>query len=401
MSAPAAEEVCASERIRVLHVISGLGTGGAENFLLGLASSLSGRVESRVVSLGEGGGMLPRFRAAQIEVSELRLNRLSGRLRFPFALLRLARTIRAWRPHVIQGWMNHGNLGAWVVRGTSAPSAGLLWSIRQSVDDIRNEKRGTQLALRLQALLSSRPDRIVCNSQRGYLQHLRLGFDSRHALVVGNGFDCERFRPRPELRTRAREVLGLAGSDLVVAMVARYHPMKDYGCFIRAIGIAARVVPNLRAVCIGTGVTSEQAPLRRLIEELELAGSVVLTDESSELDRLYPGIDVVCLTSAWGEGFPNVIGEAMASGVPCVVSDVGDAALIVGDCGHVAPPQDPAAIAAAILDLARMGAAGRAELGGRARARIVANYAMPVIANEYERLYMNLCGACPAPLPKS
>lgn len=401
MSGPSDEQDYRLERLRILHVISGLGTGGAENFLLGLARSLHERVESRVVSLGEGGGMLPRFRAANIEVAELRLNRLSGRLQFPFALVRLSRMVRAWRPHVIQGWMNHGNLGAWAVRGASAPSAGLLWSVRQSVDDIRNEKGGTQLALRLQALLSPRPNRIVFNSRRGLEQHLRLGFNGGRALVIGNGFDCELFRPRPELRDRARQLLGAGGDDMVVAMIARYHSMKDHGCYIRAIGIAARAVSNLRAVCIGTGVTSEEAGIRRLVEELDLAGSVTLIDEQSQLGQLYPGIDVVCLTSAWGEGFPNVVGEAMASGVPCVVTDVGDSAAVVEDSGRVVPPREPAAIAAAILDLARMGATARAALGGRARARIMANYAMPVIANEYESLYMNLCGTGLAALPKS
>lgn len=401
MSGPSAEADRPEERIRVLHVISGLGTGGAENFLLGLARSLCDRVESNVVSLGEGGGMLARFRAAHIEVTELRLSSLAGRLQFPFASLRLLRRVRDWRPHVIQGWMNHGNLGAWAVRATAVPSARLIWSIRQSLDDIANEKPGTRLALRLQALLSSRPDRIVCNSQRGFAQHLRLGFDSRRALVIGNGFDCERFRPRLELRGTARQLLGVGGDDIVVAMVARCHPMKDYECYIRAIGIAAQAVPGLRAVCIGTGVASAQGPVRRLVEQLNLTQTVRLIDENGALDTLYPGVDIVCLTSAWGEGFPNVIGEAMAAGVPCVATDVGDCASVVGNCGYVVPPRDPAAIAAAILALARMGAAGRAELGGRARARIVANYAMSVIANEYERLYMNLCGTCLAVSPKS
>lgn len=379
-----------TQPLRVLHVISGLGTGGAENFLFRLLSSLSAAVEGRVVSLGRGGGMVPKFRNAGIQLAELGLNEVMGKASLPVHGYRIARGICAWRPQIVQGWMNHGNLGAWMTRKFLFPSARLIWSIRQTIYDIGLERRGTQCAIRLQALLSAEPDEIICNSSTGFAQHRGLGFKGHRMRVIPNGFDVDRYRPRRDMRSTARALLGVSEEKVVVAMVARRHAMKDYPCFLKAMAMVAPELPLLQAVCIGPGVNSPGADTRALVESLSLESVCRLFDERADIERIYPGIDILCLTSAWGEGFPNVLGEAMACAIPCVATDVGDAAAIIGDCGVVVPPRSPASVAAGVLEILRMGYEARMQLGARARERIVGRFSMSAVADEYLRVYRGL-----------
>ncbi len=378
-----------SAPLRVLHVISGLGGGGAENFLLRLLLSMSDTVDGRVVSLSNEGSLVGRFRGSGVEVTELGLSVPRRWVGLPTRAFRLAHQTRAWRPHVIQGWMNHGNLGAWMVRALTVPSAKLVWSIRQTIYDIGLERLGTRLAIRLQGKLSSIPDAIVCNSERGSEQHALLGFCSSRMLVIPNGFDLNRFMPRADSRDWARSVMGAGADELVVALIARYHPLKDHRTFLDAIAIASRKIPKLRAVCIGRGVNSGGGHVQSLVKELRLESMCTLLDERSDLELIYPGVDIVCSTSVY-EGFPNTLGEAMASGVPCIATDVGEAAQIVGGVGYIVPPKRPQDVAAAIMAFSRLDSGARAEISRRARARVGERYSMPAIAGRYKEMYQRV-----------
>ncbi len=379
------------EPLRVMHVISGLGTGGAENFLLRLLGALRGAdVDSRIISLGRGGGMVERFRTAEVSLTELGLTATTQWPRLPRALHVAATEVRSWRPHLIQGWMNHGNLAAYILRRIAAPGARLVWNIRQTLYDIRDEKYGTQLAIRLQSWISRSPDAIICNSRLGLEQHRRIGFRNTRLTLIPNGFDVQQFRPCPDSALRARALIGVDASTFLVAMVARFHPMKDHATFLQAISIAALQIPNLRAVCIGYGLKDRQ-DLRALMQRLRIEEVCALLDERADLERVYPGVDVACLTSAWGEGFPNVLGEAMACALPCVATDVGDTGMLLGGVGLVTPARSPESIAAAIVELFQMGDASRQRIGSAARARIVNDYSLESIARRYLDLYQQVC----------
>lgn len=378
--------------VRVVHVITGLGSGGAENFLLRLLLALPARrVAARVISLGSGGGMVHKFREAGIEPVELGLKGALWWWRLPEVLHSFRRAVSQWRPNLIQGWMNHGNVAGWFARAVAAPNAKLIWSIRQTVHETDLKSRSTHTAMRLQRWLSSRPDAIVCNSHLGLAHHVAMGFKNNRMLVIPNGFDAAQRSPGRGDRLAARQRVGLDADAFVVAMIARFHPVKDYGTFLAAIALAAREIPTLRALCIGRGVTAADSGLQRRVAELGIGDICTLVDERADLVTIYPGIDVACLTSL-AEAFPNVLGEAMACEIPCIATDVGDAAHLLGVTGRLVRPGVPQEVAAAMVELFRLGPERRGELGRRARERIANQYSMPVVAGRYLDLYESLLG---------
>lgn len=387
MSMVAASEGAEGRRIRILHVISGLGVGGAEKFLLRLVAASSGEVDGRIVSLTEGGGMAPLFRASAVHVSELAAGGRSGLLRFPRTMPKLVGEIRAWRPQIIQGWLNHGNVAASIIQGMFSRDSKVIWCIRQSFDAIDLEKPGTRAAITIQRFMSSLPAAVICNSARSQRQFSELIRGRRELKVIPNGFDTAKFAPDSRVRESARVLMGAAPEDFVVAMVARNHAMKDYPCFIEAISRVAHSVPHLRAVCIGGGVASGGCSLRPLIAKWRLEDRFTLLEERADLDQIYPGVDLSCLTSSRGEGFPNVLGEAMACGVPCVATDVGDAAAVLGEAGYLVRPQSAQEVADAILKYCSLDHQARARLGCLARRRIAERYSMPAIASRYMQVY--------------
>jgi glycosyltransferase involved in cell wall biosynthesis len=204
--------------------------------------------------------------------------------------------------------------------------------------------------------------------------------------VIPNGVDVEQFRPDAAARQRLRVELNLPADAIVVAMVARVDPMKDHDTFLAASGRAAMARADAYFMLIG----KDTPALSRKAAEHGLTGRMKLLGLRTDVNRLLPGADLACLSSAFGEGFPTVLAEAMACGVPCVTTDVGDARAIVGETGLVVPPRNPVALAGAIRDLIDRASAGRAILGQAARARVEKNYALPGIVERYQSLYEDL-----------
>lgn len=369
---------------RILHVISGLGAGGAEIALLRLVSELDRtRFQNTVLTLRDG-PLRARFADAGIEVIDANL---SGFARLPIACRSIAGGARIADPHLIHGWMNHGNVGAWFAWRTLRRRPKLVWGIRQSLYDFQHEKLATRLVIRAEAALSAAPNVILFNSGIAISQHRAHGFNNPRMEFIPNGFDTRKFRADAASRSDTRIQLGVPEDAILVGLVARYHPIKDFPMFFSAMARVLAARPDIWALAIGTGVPKLASDVQQIVGR-ELAARILLRDECAQVERIYPALDVCCSTSC-GEGFPNVVAEAMACEVPCVVTDAGDSAAVVGDAGRVVPRGNAVACAEAVLAIVANGAA-RMELGRLARDRIVAHYSIATTAASYSRLYDTL-----------
>lgn len=368
---------------KVVHIITGLETGGAENMLWKLVSAGSAQLAAVVISLGGHGTFGEKFERIRVPVYTLGMRR--GALN-PVAIVRLRRLVRALRPILVQGWMYHGNLAATLATAALRPTVPLLWNVRQSLYDLRKEKRLTRSVIRVSAVLSGRPIGIVYNSRASATQHEAFGFARERTQVIPNGFDLSLYRPDLTARAELKRQLGLANSAVLVGMVGRYHPMKNHAGFLCAMARIDRSTGH-RILLVGKGLDEQNHELHELVRTFGLMDSVRFLGERADMPRLMPAFDVVCSASSWGEGFPNVVGEAMACGVPCVVTDVGDAADVVGSTGKVVAPGDPEALARALRQLIEMDPESRQRLGAAARERIAKYFSIEHVARQYEALY--------------
>jgi len=369
--------------MRILHVITGLTTGGAQVMLLKLLSNNNGDWESAVVSLMDEGTIGPRIAALGIPVHCLDMRR--GRPN-PVRALSLMTITRQFRPQLIQGWMYHGNLGASLASISMHHRVSVLWNIRQSLEGVAEDRRLTRAMIRLGALLSWHPASIIYNSPISARQHEIFGYRALRRVVIPNGFDCQIFRPDNEARRQVREELGIGIDAILIGLIARFHPVKDHASFLRAANLVTRTHPHVRFLLVGEGVTVEERALTKLIREQRLESRIFLLGERPDTPRLTAALDIACSASL-GEGFSNTIGEAMACGVPCVVTDVGDSALVVANTGLSVRPRDPEALAQALDHLVDAGPEQRRQLGVAARRRIQTEFSLPTIVHRYEDLY--------------
>ncbi len=374
--------------MRVCHLITGLEVGGAEMMLYKLLGSLEPRAfEPLVVSLVTPGPMGARIAELGIRVETLRMGR---GLPSPGALVRLVRLLRGFRPDLLQTWMYHANLlGALATPFARRPA--LVWNIRQSDLDPHLTRRSTRLVARLGAALSNlAPDRIVCCSQRAREVHCALGYRDDLMTVIPNGFDLDRFRPDPQAGAELRAALQVPVGAPLLGLVARLDPQKDVDAFIAAARRVQAERPGCRFLLCGWGMDPGNPELVDKIADAGLAKSAILLGPRTDTPRVFAALDLLVSSSAYGEGFPNVIGEAMACGVPCAVTDVGDSAAIVADTGVAVPPRDPQALAEAIVRLLGEGPERLARRGAAARRRIAAHFSLPRIADRYGSLYRSL-----------
>jgi glycosyltransferase involved in cell wall biosynthesis len=375
--------------VKVVHLITGLHTGGAEMMLWKLLSAMDRRrFPSVVVSLLEPGPVAPRIRDLGIAVHTLGMSRGHPSAR---ALLRLRRLLAAERPAVLQTWMYHANLLGEVARWAS-PVRHTVWNIRGAGLDLSVISRMTSWTIRAGAVLSRSPSAVVVNSGDGQSGHAALGYRPRRWAVIPNGFDLERFSPDPSARRSLREELGLPGDAVLIGLVGRYDPQKDHPTFFRAAALLADRYPQVHFVLAGRDVVPGNPGLTGLIEGPAAGTSFHLLGERTDVPRITAALDIFSSSSAYGEGFPNVVGEAMACGVPGVVTDVGDSGAIIDDTGVVVPPRDAAALADGWARLLEAGADGRRRLGEAARQRVRDNYSLERVAGLYEALYSSLGG---------
>jgi len=367
----------------LVHLITALRSGGTENHLeqFVLASDRR-RFRHIVVSLVGGGEIASELKEAGIEVHSLGMKR---GLPSVAGMVRLVRLLRRIKPDLLHCWLYHACLMG-LLGGRLAGVPRLIWTIQSANPGLHGYKFLTRAVVRCCALLSFVPDAIVVNSGRGEAVHQDFGFQTAKLKVIPSGIDVERLCPNPQARTSVRTELGVKPDSVLVGMIARFHPVKDHPTFLRAAALVHRQYPDLNFLFAGEGMTADNQALLRLVNENGLQQVVYLLGTRRDVPRLTAALDVACLSS-WSESSPFVIGEAMACGVPCVVTDVGDSAYIVADTGLAVPPRDPAALANGIMQLILAGREHRQKLGEAARRRIESEFSLPEIARRYEDLY--------------
>lgn len=377
--------------LRVLHVITGLGQGGAESVLWRLATYPDQAVEHVVVSLTDDGVYGERLRAAGVVVHTLGMPR--GRITLG-GFMALRRLIAQTKPQAVQTWMYHADL----IGGVAARLAGvraIAWGIRNSGAHLERSSRSARMVLRACAALSGiLPRAIVCAAQNAAERHAAKGYRRDRMVVISNGYDLSRYAPDPAARERVRAQWGLAGDVPVIGCVARWDPLKDHANLLRAVAALVRDGRDagLRCVLVGRGMTADNPDLMALVDKLNLRDRLVLAGPSDDVPAVMNGLDLHVLSSC-AEGFPNVVAEAMACGIYCVATDVGDAAYIIGETGVVVPPEQPEALARGIeAGLREVASRGQGRAGEAGRARVLENFDLARMVQSYIAVWRRISG---------
>lgn len=368
-------------------IITGLSTGGAETMLLKLLQNLDRRCFAPyVISLTTKGEIGPRIEELGISVHALGMQ--PGRPSV-VGVMRLVKLLRESRPDIVHTWMYHADLlGGLAARLTGIRS--VAWGIRHSNLSLDHNKRSTLCVVRTCARVSGwLPRRILTCSERAAAVHAAAGYCAGKFVLIPNGFDLQRFLPDPEARVSIRNELRLQSDAPLIGLIARDNPQKNHIGFVEAATQVHRIFPEVHFVLAGTGIDRENWQLSHAIERAGLKDRFCLLGRREDIPRLMAALDVLA-SSSHGEAFPNVLGEAMACAVPCVVTDVGDSAEIVGDTGRVVPAGDMAGLGRHLVELLRLPAEQRQAMGMRARDRIRTRFEIRAVAQRYEDCYLQL-----------
>ena len=380
--------------MKLVFVITNLATGGAEMMLHKLLQNIDrSRFNPTVISLVGKGEIGPRIEALGIPVHAMGMGR--GGLPSPLAFWRLVQLLRQLQPDVVHTWMYHSDL----LGGVAARLAGcakVVWCIRHSNLSKTENSRSTLAVAALCARFSHWvPAHIVSCSHLARKVHADMGYADAKMTVIPNGFDLTRFAPDATRRASVRAELGLTADVPLVGLIARFDSQKNHFGFIEAAAQVHAQRPDVHFVLAGTGVDAANAELNTAIAAKGLQAHMHLLGRREDVPRLMAALDVLA-SSSHGEAFPNVLGEAMACGVPCVVTDVGDSADIVGDTGRVVAAGDMPALAHQLLVLLQLPAEQRAALGLQARARVQSHYEIGHVTRLYQDLYERVAARQPA-----
>jgi glycosyltransferase involved in cell wall biosynthesis len=362
----------------IVHVVISLNVGGAERMIerLVMESSKNSSIRQTVICLREIGKLGNRLKNQGVEVLSLDAKSILGT---PVAFYKLVKIFMATRPDGVYAWMYHsmllGGLAAFFT-GTS----NVIWMIRNS--EIPQGKFSiTSLIIKICSVLSSHiVDKIVCNSEAGRIAHRKLGFCVKNMIVVPNGYDFDSFQPNSSVRDRVRRELNLSADNILVGIVGRFDPLKDISNFVQAGGMVSKNIDNVRFLMVGRGLDQDNTELAHRIDATQYPDRFIMLGERDPHD-LYCSMDRFCLSSK-AEGFPNVVAEAMAMGIPCVVTDVGDAAKILSDSGVIVEPMDHFALYEGLMTMLLKNDQQRQYLGRKAQEIVESRYSISRVSEK-------------------
>lgn len=335
-----------------------------------------------VVSLTTLGTVGESLRAKGVRVHVLGMSSIFGS---PIALWRLVRLIRQYRPEIVQTWMYHADL----LGGLAARLAGcraVVWGIRSTAIP-QGALSLTYWLVRLCAICSHIiPHRIICCAKSAKSAHIKLGYAAYKMTVIPNGYDFSAFDRHVDSRAKVRMELGFGDNEIVIGIVGRFDPLKDFHNFIAAASKLSARRTNVKYLMVGRNIEWSNHALRNWIEAERLVNNFQLVGEQTDIPYFLSSMDVFCLSSV-NEAFPNVVVEAMAMGLPCVVTRAGDAAEITGGDGFVVPVKDSTSLSDALLRMCDLNPSDRKMLGERNARKVREEYGIEKVRQKYEAVY--------------
>ena len=372
--------------VKILHIITSLQRGGAELMLKRLIESSENESSYKhlvisLTTLGDIGKQL----------QDLAINTYALEADFSFTLpkkiFQLIKIIYTIHPDIVQTWMYHADF----LGGVAAYLTGnrkIIWGIRNT--DIHPSSIITLWIRKLCALLSTLiPCRIICVAEASLQSHISMGYDAKRMMVIQNGLNFSNLVSSTEQREMLRLESGLSNDTIVIGCLGRFDPIKDYHNFVRAAGLVAEQYANVYFLMVGRNLTVDNTLLQTWIDNVHHKDRFVLLGERSDVAVCLSSMDVFCLSSCI-EGFPNALTEAMAMGLPCVSTDVGDAAMILGGTGVVVPKENYEALASALLRVISLSKEQRRQMGQRSKKRVMAEFSIEKAKSCFQAVYQEV-----------
>jgi len=372
----------------ILHVSTSLANGGAESLLATFVTTDKSETHV-VISLAGRAFYADQLEEAGITVHALDMPRSRVTIR---GLWRLFRLIRHYDPRVIQAWMYHANFLVGILARLAGKNR-IVWGLHNTKMDPAGSSLSVRLCDQACAKMSKWvPRQIVHCSESGAREHIQRGYSSAKMQVIPNGYDLTLYKPDSSMRSHVRNELGLNSDILLFGMIARFNPQKDHNTMLEAISLLdAEIRDRARFVFVGDGLSEKNNELNRMIDSANVRDHVVLLGPRRDIPALLNALDVHVLSSAFGESFPNVVNEAMACGVPCIVTDSGDSAMIVADTGWVVPPSDPNQLACALTASAEARAQSEWQTRKEAcRHRVLENFTLERMIKNYQQIWSSI-----------
>jgi glycosyltransferase involved in cell wall biosynthesis len=370
--------------MKIAHLVTGLETGGAELMMLNLIRQLNTHaVENIVISMTSLGTIAPEINSLGIPV--LTLNMTRGKIQLK-ALRKLLKILDENKPDILQTWLYHSDFLGGLTRlsGSKVP---VIWGIHHSTDALHLLKPATRMVVHFNRLLSLvAPQYIVCCSETVYKNYLRIGYPVSKMKLITNGVDVDYYRPNPSIHTFLRKLLGLPKNTLLIGHSGRFTPEKAQDIFLHAAGLIAQTYPDIHFVMAGNRIDQQNPILQDWIEESKLGKRVHLLGQIPNLIQFLPGLDIF-VSSSLSEALPLTILEAMSCQVPCVVTNVGDQGILVGETGKIVAAGDARALAEGCISLVDLSADQRLGLGIAARLKVKQSYTIEKSTSEYIALY--------------
>lgn len=371
--------------MKILHIITDLNVGGAEMMLLNLVvEHHKYGFEILVIGLANDGPIGEKLRQFGIPVVTLGM-KTNHQDQFPF--LRLVNLIKSIKPDIIQTWMYHADLFG-SLAALIAGNPRVIWGLHHTLNKSIEIKPFTNIIIRINSLLSNFiPKKVICCSVETMRSHIKIGYSVRKLVVIPNGTDLVRFQMDRDAGLMIKNEFGLSPENHLIGMIARFHPQKDHHTFIQAAKILNKVSPKVHYILAGAQMDYANKEIVNWINEVGLENHIHLTGLRNDIPQLISSLDIATLSSAFGEALPVSICEAMACGIPCVVTDVGDSKKIVANAGICVPTRNPNALADGWNQILSLNPAERSNLGKLARAKIEKEYNITFTARRYSEVY--------------
>jgi len=371
--------------MKIIHIITGLGDGGAENSLYKICK-YDNLNEHIVISLQGIGKYFPLLKKIGITVYCININFFSI-----FKFFRIIKLLRLLKPDVVQTWLVHGDF----IGGIAARLSGIkniVWNVRYSNFEVGKAKLLTIVLIKILAKLSFLlPKLIVVVSKSAKKTCKKLGYCKKKLRLITNGYNLSTLKPNKYQKSYLRKIIKIKKKIPLIGTVARYDPKKDHINLLKALSLVRLKNIDFFCVLIGSGINKININLIREIRRLKLNNNIKLFGAKNNIQQVMNGLDLHIQSSRYGEGFPNVVAEAMACGTPCVVTNVGDAAFIVGKTGWVVPPKNPFKLAKAIEEaLSEVNSKHWKKRSNQSRLRIKENFDIEKMLNSFNKVWTDV-----------